>query len=160
MRLPPPPNNTDLTMSNPNKQMHVHGRAGSGNTGIQKYDSVGVMVCTANGTRTPPGRNPSPVNGNATTCACQEWGFIQSNKSAGTPSVDYCAVGPGWKPSVRANLCTHANETTQTMLTGHFAGHRYYCTLVRHALGCVGGVESLCYLTSVPCHDLHTDVMR
>ena len=80
----------------------------SGNT-LYKTDSVGLMVCTVNGTWPPP--SPDANNGrfigsqfdpvdelNASTCGCLEWDILDRNKSNGG-MFRFCAVGPGWKPT-------------------------------------------------------------
>eukprot|EP01050_Picozoa_sp_SAG11_P022212 SAG11_NODE_4143_length_2042_cov_1.680391_2_plen_300_part_00 len=67
------------------------------------HDSLGLMVCAANGSALPggaPGGGNAGIYGNATTCECQGWNYFKYNGS--DPSNPgawwYCEVGPGYKP--------------------------------------------------------------
>ena len=60
-------------------------------------DSLGVMVCAA---------GPAGAIGNASTCACQGWGWVGprniTNATSGVVTEEfmwYCRDGPGWKPT-------------------------------------------------------------
>merc|ERR1711865_1279613 len=57
------------------------------------------MVCTV---PAPDPEDPTGAqHGNATTCACSQWSVltVYDSKSGGAKSIQYCGVGPGWKPS-------------------------------------------------------------
>ena len=56
------------------------------NTGVT--DSNGMLICT--------GASPYA---NASSCACSQWATIKEDEANGSPSITYCEVGPGWKPS-------------------------------------------------------------
>jgi hypothetical protein len=67
---------------------------------VFKTDSAGAMVCTV----LPPNpTDPDALRGNETTCACSSWGSLYfkgvEGEGEGASSVDYCEVGPGWKPT-------------------------------------------------------------
>jgi hypothetical protein len=67
---------------------------------VFKTDSAGAMVCTV----LPPNpTDPGALRGNETTCACSSWGSLYfkgaEGEGEGASSVDYCEVGPGWKPT-------------------------------------------------------------
>ena len=67
---------------------------------VNKDDSAGLMVCTV---PEPDPEDPSAPRGNASTCACSQWAVLTVYKGGTALTINYCAVGPGWKPSAETN---------------------------------------------------------
>eukprot|EP01043_Picozoa_sp_COSAG02_P036878 COSAG02_NODE_2732_length_8141_cov_41.736011_7_plen_841_part_00 len=63
----------------------------------RKVDSAGLMVCTAS---EPDPEAPSAA-GNASTCACSQWAVLEVFEGQASRTIEYCAVGPGWKPTAQ-----------------------------------------------------------
>ena len=91
---------------------------GSHGQPTRKSDSAGLMVCTA---PEPDPEAPSGASGNASTCACSQWAVLEVFEGGTSRTIEYCKVGPGWKPSAnllaagkpgRANPSTFAAQWT------------------------------------------------
>jgi len=62
------------------------------------FDSLGLMVCLS-------GKDNEDLllPGNASTCECQTWDYMYVNDTHGDDATFwYCAVGPGYKPTMEA----------------------------------------------------------
>lgn len=113
-------------------------RFDSSHTVLTKQDSVGLMVCTANGTA--PYNPRQPPQGNATTCACQSWAAFVDNRTAHAQPILYCETGPGWKPS--AEEFPLANRKPARVQSNPFAAQWTSVPLVAAAGGTVGRTET------------------